>query len=289
VRAIAAYYQGLEETPAADAGSGTPSCHAAAIVDIKGRAGCFRREMEKVAAANPDDVDAAAFYALSLVATAPPGDPELKQQKQAAEILEKWYATHKDHPGLAHYLIHSYDYPPLAPKGLPAAQAYADIAPWVPHALHMPSHIFTRLGMWNETIQSNQASAEASRRYAAEHHPDAASFEELHALDYMMYGYLQTGQDAKARELLARLDKIDKTFPAVDFVAAYAFGAMPARFALERRQWKEAAALQLKPMPFWSKLPYAEGHIVYARAVGAARSGDISGAKAAIGRLGELI
>lgn len=289
VRTIEAFYHGLDTPALAEPQAGTPSCHGAAIMDSRGRAACFRREMEKVAAAYPDDVDAGAFHALSLVATAPPGDPKLEQQRQAVAILERWYAKFRDHPGLAHYLIHGYDYPPIARQGLAAAQAYAKIAPEVPHALHMPSHIFTRLGMWKETIESNRASAEAARRFAAEHYPGAASFEELHALDYMMYGFLQTAQDARARELMARLSEIEKTYPAVDFAAAYAFGAMPARFALERRQWKDAAALPLKPMPFWGKLPFAEGHIVYARAVGAARSGDLAVARAAARRLGELI
>jgi tetratricopeptide (TPR) repeat protein len=152
----------------------------------------------------------------------------------------------------------------------------------------MPSHIYTRLGMWQENIQSNMASAEAARRYAAANHPDAASFEELHALDYLIYGYLQTAQDAKAKGVIDRLAAIDKTFPEVDFASAYAFGAIPARYALERREWRVAASLETPPMPFWSKLPFSEGHVVYARAVGAARSGDLAGAEAAAKRLGEL-
>jgi tetratricopeptide (TPR) repeat protein len=287
VTAIQAYYKGLDEPQQASTEVAL-SCHAPGIVDHRGRAACFRREMEKVANRYPDDVDANAFFALALIGTAPVGDKELKQQQQAAAVLEKWYATNPNHPGLAHYLIHSYDYPPLAARGLPMARAYAEIAPWVPHALHMPSHIFTRLAMWKESIDSNIASAEAARRYAAEKHPDRASFEELHALDYMVYGYLQTAQDVKAKQAIERLNAIDKTFPEVDFAAAYAFGAIPARYALERRQWKEAAALQLRPMPFWKPMPFAEGHIVYARAVGAARSGDIAAAEAAARRLGEL-
>jgi tetratricopeptide (TPR) repeat protein len=160
--------------------------------------------------------------------------------------------------------------------------------PWVPHALHMPSHLYTRLGMWPENIVSNQASAEAARAYAAVHHPDAASFEELHALDYLIYGHLQTGQDRDAKRDLDRLASITKTFPETDFTVGYAFGAMPARYALERRQWKEAAALAIRPMPFWGKLPFSEGHIVYARAVGAAKSGDLAAAAAAADRLKEL-
>ena len=289
VRAIAAYYQGLDTPDLAAAGSApAPSCHGGGVVDIKGRAACFRREMEKIATRHPEDVEGAAFFALSLVATAPVGDPELKNQKQSAALLEKWYAQKPQHPGLAHYLIHTYDYPPLATKGLAAARAYAGIAPEVPHALHMPSHIFTRLGMWEETIRSNRASAEAARKYGEATSPGAATHEELHAMDYLMYAYLQTGQDRKAKEVMDHLAGVTKTFPEVDFAAGYAFGAIPARYALERRQWKEAAALEIRPMSFWSKLPFAEGHVAYARAVGAVRSGDIEKARAAAGRLEEL-
>src|SRR5262249_2408795 len=183
------------------------------------------------------------FYALSLLGTAPPGDPTLANQKKAAEILEPLFAKMPDHPGLAHYLIHTYDFPPLATKGLRPANTYAAIAPWVPHALHMPSHIYTRLGMWKQTIESNRASAEAARAYEAAYHPGAASFEELHALDYLAYAYLQVGADRKAAEILDRLGAIKKTHPENDFVVAYAFGAIPARYALERRMWNEAAAL----------------------------------------------
>jgi hypothetical protein len=288
VHAIEAFYKGLDE-PQAQASPAPLSCHAAAIIDPRGRSACFRREMERIASQYPDDLEANSFYALALLGTAPPGDPELRQQKQAAAILEKWYATHPQHPGLAHYLIHSYDYPPLAERGLPAAQAYASIAPWVPHALHMPSHIFTRLGMWQPTIESNLASAEAARKYAAAHHPGATSFEELHALDYLVYGYLQTTQDAKAAQVLERVRAIDRTYPEVDFVVAYALGAIPARYALERRQWKEAAKLEAsRSMPFWTKMPFAEGHLAYARAVGAARSGDLAAADAAVEQLGRL-
>jgi tetratricopeptide (TPR) repeat protein len=289
VRAIAAYYKGLDTPALADAeAASAPSCHGGGGIDPKGRAACFRREMEKIATRHPDDVEGVAFFALSLVATAPVGDPELKNQKQSAALLEKWYAEKPRHPGLVHYLIHTYDYPPLATKGLPAAKAYADIAPEVPHALHMPSHIFTRLGMWEETIRSNQASAEAARKYGAANHPGAASHEELHSMDYMMYAYLQTAQDQKAKQVADVLARVTKIYPEVDFAAGYAFGAMPARYALERRQWKEAAALEIRPMSFWGKLPFAEGHVAYARAVGAVRSGDLDKARAATVRLEEL-
>ena len=289
IRAIQAYYEGLPEPVIPAAGGATEqSCHGPRPADARARAACFLKEMEQVAGHHPGDTDASAFLALALLSTAPPGDPALANQKRAAGILERWYAEQPSHPGLAHYLIHSYDYPPLATKGLPAANAYSAMQPWVPHALHMPSHIYTRLGMWTENIASNRSSADAARAYAASHHPDAASFEELHALDYLIYGHLQTGQDREAKQVLERLGEIKKTHPETDFVVGYAFGAMPARYALERRQWKEAAALAVPPMPFWGKLPFAEGHIVYARAVGAAKSGDLATAVAAADRLKEL-
>ena len=289
IRAIQAYYEGLPEPviPAAGAAS-EQSCHGPRPADARGRATCYLKEMEQVSSHHPQDTDASAFLALALLSTAPPGDPALANQKRAAGILERWYAEQPAHPGLAHYLIHSYDYPPLATKGIQAANAYSAMQPWVPHALHMPSHIYTRLGMWAENVASNRASAEAARAYAASHHPDAASFEELHALDYLIYGHLQAGQDREAKRVLERLAEIKKTHPETDFVVGYAFGAMPARYALERRQWKEAAALAMPPMPFWGKLPFAEGHIVYARAVGAVKGGDLATAVAAADRLQEL-
>ena len=287
VKAIEAFYSGLD-APAIETTPGAPSCHGTTLMDPRGRAACFRREMEKVANRHPDDTDAAAFYALSLIATATPGDPTLANQKQAAGILAPLFAKLPNHPGLAHYLIHANDYPPLAKSGLLAANTYADIAPFVPHALHMPSHIYTRLGMWKETIESNRASADAARKYEAAYHPGAASFEELHALDYLAYAYLQIGADSKVEEILARLRSIKKTHPETDFAVGYAFGAIPARYALERKAFKDASQLAIQPMPFWSKLPFAEGHIVYARAIGAARSVDTLTAKAASRRLEEL-
>jgi tetratricopeptide (TPR) repeat protein len=244
--------------------------------------------MERVAARHPDDSEAAAFYALSLLATAPPGDPALENQKKAAEILEPLFAKFPDHPGLAHYLIHTYDYPPLARKGLPAANTYTAIAPWVPHALHMPSHIYTRLGMWEKSIIANAASADAAREYGAKYHPGAANAQELHALDYLAYGYLQTAQDAKAREVAAHLATITKTFPEVDFAAAYARGAIPARLALERQAWAEAVALAPPNPRFVEKFPFDAAHVEYARALGCARTKDIEGARKASARIQQL-
>ena len=152
----------------------------------------------------PDDFEVQTFYAFAVLATgyATPNDTSLSKQLEAAGILEKLWKQNANHPGVVHYLIHSYDYPQFAQRGLTAAQTYDSIAPWVPHALHMPSHIFTRLGMWDESIAANRASAEASRAYAAMRHRDATEAEELHALDYMAYSYLQEAQDAEAKKIV---------------------------------------------------------------------------------------
>jgi tetratricopeptide (TPR) repeat protein len=187
-----------------------------------------------------------------------------------------------------HYLIHGYDYPPVAEKGLPAAQAYAAIAPWVPHVLHMPSHIFTRLGMWNDVITSNLASADASRQYAALRTPGATSFEELHSLDYLIYGYLQTAQDALAQDVVRKTAGVGKTDTENDFAVAYAVGAVPARYALERRQWAEAMQLAEPTVSAVRQNPFGTAHVVFARALGAARSGRVHEAKQALARLEEL-
>lgn len=253
-----------------------------------GRAKAYTAALEKAHQQFPEEEEIAAFYALSLLGSATPGDLELKNQKQAAAVLEKLWAKRKDHPGVAHYLIHAYDFPPLAESGLPAAKEYASIAPRVPHALHMPSHIFIRLGMWQEAIDSNLASADAAHAYTAQKVPDATSFEELHAQDYLVYSYLQTGQEAKAEELVKRTATVKKTFPAQDFAAAYAIAAIPARFAVERHAWKEAAALTVPELEFWAKFPFTEAHIEYARGLGSARSGDVEGAKKALARLAQL-
>ena len=265
------------------------SCHGSTGGgDHPARAAAYEKAMEQLYAKHPDDVEVATFYALSLLGSASPTDKTLKNQTRATQILEPLFVKNPNHPGIVHYLIHGYDYPPVAEKGLPAAKAYAEIAPWVPHALHMPAHIFTRLGMWSEVISSNLASADASRQYAARAHPDATSFEELHALDYMIYGYLQTGQDAQAKAVVEQVRRVRKTQPEVDFAASYAMGAVPARYALERRQWADAAALVDPPLPTWMKLPLGAGHLAFARALGAARAGRVEEARRAMAQLEQV-
>jgi tetratricopeptide (TPR) repeat protein len=268
-------------------GEGGMSCHGPSG-GHSARALAYEAAMQQVFAAYPDDTEAAAFYALSLLGSATAVDPTHANQRKAAAILEKLWASHRDHPGVAHYLIHAYDSPELAARGLEAAKAYADIAPWVPHALHMPSHIFVRLGMWKDSITSNVASMNAARTYTKEQGQQGMSFEELHALDYLVYSELQTGQDAKAKELSDYVIGVTKTIPEIDFVASYAVGSVPARYAVERHAWKEAAALTIPPEAFWAKFPFTEAHLEYARGLGRARSGDLPGAKQSLARLGEL-
>ncbi len=275
----------------AKAGSGAigQSCHGpTGGADHAARALAHEKAMEALFAQNPDNVEVATFYALALLATAPPTDQTLRNQTRATQILEPFYKKHPDHPGIIHYLIHGYDYPAVAEKGLAAAKAYADLAPWVPHVLHMPSHIFTRLGMWEEVVTSNLASADAARQYASLNHPDATSFEELHAIDYLAYGYLQTANDAAVRALVEQTKAVRKTRPEVDFAVAYAMGAVPARYALERRQWAEAAALDIPATASWERYSFGAAHLAFARALGSARAGRVEDARAALERLRQL-
>ena len=289
IGALSAYYADPPADAAAVGGEAGQSCHGlTGGADHAARALAYEQAMGRLYAEHPRDVEVASFYALALLATHPPTDASLKNPTRATGILESFYATNPSHPGVMHYLIHGYDYPPVAARGLEAAQAYAAIAPWVPHVLHMPSHIFTRLGMWNDVIASNLASAEAARQYAARHHPQATSFEELHALDYLGYGYLQRGDDRRASEVLAATQAVRATHPAADFAAAYAIGAVPARYALERRQWAEAAALVEPRSPSLETFTFGAAHVAFARALGAARAGRAPQARQAMARLEEL-
>ena len=209
-----------------------------------------------------------------------PNDKTYANQLKAAGILEKVFAEQPNHPGVAHYLIHSYDFPPIAQKGLPAAQAYAAIAPAAPHALHMPSHIFTRVGAWQDSIDSNRASARAAQEALKQrHHDGLRSYEALHAYDYMMYAYMQLGRE---REAARSMDDVLATRKLnVDhFAGAFALAAIPARYTLERRRWAEAAKLTLDPKDLaWDKFPQAESITWFARGLGAARSGNVAHAK----------
>jgi tetratricopeptide (TPR) repeat protein len=264
------------------------SCHGP--VGPRDRVMAYEKAMRRLYDRYPDDVETQTFYALAVLAVgyANPTDTTLSNQLKAAAILEKLWTKNPRHPGVAHYLIHSYDYPSLAERGLAAARSYGSIAPWVPHALHMPSHIFTRLGMWEESIAANRSSADASRAYAAMRHRDATEAEELHALDYMAYSYLQEGQDAKAKEIVDFAATVRKTNPELEFSAAYALAAIPSRYTLERNAWSEAAALPVPELPHWSSFPSFEGLIEYSHALGRAHTGDIEGARKAIDRMRQL-
>ena len=284
IAAVDAFYRAAKD-PASTSGPVGQSCHGP--TDNGTRRAAFTQALKRLHDAYPDDDEAAAFYALSLIKASPTKD-ELPVQLEAATILEALWKKHPDHPGVVHYLIHAYDYPTLAERGLAAADYYASIAPWVPHALHMPSHIYTRLGMWQKSIEGNLASAEAARSYANAHHPGAANYNELHALDYLAYGYLQTAQDRKAREVADRLSKITRTYPEVDFAVAYAAGAIPARIAVERHAWKEAVALAPPDARLVKQFPFDSAHVELARALGCVHTGDLAGARKSLARIDEL-
>jgi tetratricopeptide (TPR) repeat protein len=246
------------------------------------RAVAYRERMMRIVSEFTDDVEASIFYALSLLATASPGDLSFANQKRAAEILNRVSHDQPAHPGVAHYMIHAFDYPPLAAEALPAARAYARIAPASPHALHMPTHIFTRLGLWQESISGNLASAETARKQVAKTHPGAASFDALHALDYLVYAYLQIDDQEKARAASAEATAA-RRFDEPSFAAGYAIAAIPARLALERHDWKAAAALDAPAVELpWQQFPYALAITHFTQAVGAARIGQLARARASL-------
>ena len=231
---------------------------------------------EALAAKYPDDDEAQIFFALYLAGTQTASDQTYSAYLKAAAILEKQFAKHPDHPGVAHYLIHSYDAPPIAAQGLPAARRYASIAPDAPHAQHMPSHIFTRVGAWADSATTNRRSADAAQRSKD---PDDA----LHALDYMTYAYLQIARDGDARKTFEEARTLTGINPA-RATAYYALAAMPARYVVERGTWRDAA--KLVPSP--SNFPFTEALTHFARALGAARSGDAAAAQTDIATITTL-
>ena len=285
ITALNVYYN----TPdSSNAGAIGQSCHGP--VGPRDRVIAYEKAMHQLRDKYPDDFEIEAFYAFAVLAAgyAMPNDTTLSKQLEAAALLEKLWKQNPNHPGVVHYLIHCYDYPALAQRGLAAAQSYASIAPWIPHALHMPSHIFTRLGMWDESIAANGASAEASRAYAAMRHRDATEAEELHALDYMVYSYLQEARDTEAKKIVDLAAKVRKTNPELEFSAAYALAAIPTRYAFERNDWASAATLTVPNLPHWSSFPFMEALIEYGHALGRAHTGDLDGARKAIARMQQL-
>jgi hypothetical protein len=238
----------------------------------------YRDAMGEVATKYPQDHEAQIFYALALAAAVDPGDKTYADRLKAGTILEQLFAEEPTHPGLAHYIIHAYDVPALAGRALIAAQRYAEIAPDAPHALHMPSHTFTRLGYWQDSIDSNVAAAAAARR-------QGQTAEELHASDYEIYAYLQTGQDEAAARIVSSLPEIASRFdPRAMLIGAgppsagyFALAAIPARYALERQDWQQAERLVLRETPF----PYTDAITWFARGLGAARLGHDAAANEA--------
>jgi hypothetical protein len=252
-------------------------------VDQTQRGLAYEKAMEALMQKYPDDPEAASFFALALNETALPSDKTYANQLKAGAILEKIVAKLPDHPGALHYLIHTYDYPPLAQRALDAANRYAEVAPAAPHAQHMPSHTYSMLGLWTQSVASNTKTRALAREQAARLWPGATSPGEPHLLDFMEYALLQMGQEGAAKQLRDDNNAIKK----LGFEAVYSYtglAAVPARFALERQSWKEAAALE----PRGSQFPQAEAITYFARAMGFARSGDLVAAERDIDKLKEL-
>jgi hypothetical protein len=245
-------------------------------VDHRTRMQAYAKAMEQLAQRYPDDDEAQIYYALALNTSASPADKTYANQLKGAAILEPIALRQPQHPGVAHYLIHLYDYPPIAEKGLDAARRYAKVAPAAAHAQHMPSHIFTRVGYWKESIASNVESSRVARA-------DKEGHDQLHGMDYLVYAHLQLGQDKDAAAVIDEMNTVTG-FTETFIAGPYALAASPARYAVDRGDWKAAAALQVRPSP----LPHVQAVTHFARALGAARSGNPEAAKADIAKLAEL-
>jgi len=258
-------------------------------VDQHTRTARYESAMERLFARYADDNEAAAFYALSLLEAVDLMDKTYSRQLKAAGILERLQKKQPDHPGVVHYLIHSYDYAPIATKGLPAARRYAALAPSAPHALHMPSHIFSTLGMWHDAIRSNLAADAANRAYAASVDPSTAANPaaipaRYHNLDFLTNAYLQLAEDQRAKAILDERNSIGALPPGAGMTSQTGFAAIAVRYAFERGAWKEAATLPPMNTPF----KQADAIIWFGRAVGAARSGDIAGSKKNLSEISRL-
>jgi Tfp pilus assembly protein PilF len=240
------------------------------------RVQAYLKAMEGVAQRYPQDDEAQLFYGITLNVAASPNDKTYANQLKGAAILETVFKRQPRHPGVAHYLIHLYDTPALAEKGIDAAKRYSEIAPAAPHAQHMPSHIFTRVGYWKESIGSNTVASGAAKA-------NKESADQLHAMDYMIYAYLQLGQDSKARSVIDEMNAVANVNPSVQ-AGPYALAVSPARFVVERGDWKAAAELQVRETRF----PHVQAMTHFARALGAARVGNAEAAKLDIAKLAEL-
>ncbi len=249
-------------------------------VDHRTRCINFEQSMENLNAKYPEDKETAIFYALALTAAADPADKTFTKQKKAGIILNSLYPSEPDHPGVVHYIIHTYDSPELAELALPAARKYASVAPSSAHALHMPSHIFTRLGLWNDCIASNLASMSSAQCYAEAAGIKGHWDEEFHALDYLVYAYLQKGDNDLAKKQYDYLKTINEVSP-FNFKVAYAFAAIPSRYVLENKLWKEASNLKVHNEKFpWDKFQWQKAIIHFARVLGSVHLGDLTSAKA---------
>jgi hypothetical protein len=250
-------------------------------VDHKTRVLAYEKAMEQLSLRYPDDSEATIFYALALNEATELSDKTYARQLKAGAMLEKVFAQQPDHPGVAHYIIHSYDYEPLAARALPAARHYATIAPSAPHALHMPSHIFSMLGLWRDVITSNTAAEAASKAYAAKHLPGQTIW--LHQQDFRLHAHLQLAQDGAAKRIVDERNTIEKLVP-VRLPNETAFAAIPVRYAIERGRWAEAAALEPQGLSF----PQAEAIVYFGRALGAVRGGDLVSARRDVEKLQAL-
>jgi hypothetical protein len=254
-------------------------------LEHKARVEKFVKAAEAIYSKYPEDKEAAIFYALALRSSADPADKSFAKQKRAGEILGSIFPGEPNHPGVAHYLIHNFDYPELAEQGLDAARKYAAIASNSAHAQHMPSHIFTRLGLWDESIQSNLNSMDAAKCYSEKLGKQGHWDQELHGLDYLVYAYLQQSRDEDAKLQVEYLASIDSVFP-LTFVNAYTFAAAPVRYALERKDWKQAASLELRPASFpWEKFQWQKGIHHFGRLLGAVNLNDFKLAETELAEL----
>jgi tetratricopeptide (TPR) repeat protein len=251
----------------------------AEAVDHRDRVVAYEEAMQKLHASYAQDDEARVFYALSLLgsATSLPPDKTYRRQKRAGELLMPVFRDRPNHPGVAHYIIHAYDYPPLAKSALEAARRYAKIAPDSPHAQHMPSHIFTRLGLWDDSIASNRNVIEVARKHGV-------AGEELHAMDYLVFAHLQKGEDELARRVMDQMPAVPQG-AVLYFAAVYAHAAIPARYAVERRRWTEAAALAVPKGFPGGRYAWADATISFARALGAARTGGLVQARQDVEKL----
>ena len=244
-------------------------------LDTQSRKLNYENKMEELYKKYPDDVETAVFYSLAVLASAELNDKSYNNQKKSGKILEKLFKKYPNHPGIAHYIIHNYDSPELAHLALNTARKYAVIAPASAHAQHMPSHIFTRLGLWSESIKSNIDSAQSAVCYAESVNPDANWVSEIHALDYLVYAYLQLGDNQKAKLELTKMNEIKEVFPSDHFASAYALIAVPCRLAIENKNWDLASKLELpKTNIDWKKADWPVAMLHFSRALGFSNLGE---------------